>query len=106
MSKRRPSTPLLSATKFGQRRGAEERAVGDESKPGREKGHGGIMKREDFIKKLAVYAAYLNQFLGDEDVPKILETIRDLEELRKQAETGGIQGVDLPRRDCQTSTKD
>lgn len=56
------------------------------------------MKHEDFLKKLATYARYLNQFLGDGDVPRILETIKDLEEIRRQAETEGIEGVELPSR--------
>lgn len=55
------------------------------------------MKQEDFLKKLAIYARYLNQFLGEGDVPRILETIKDLEAIRKQAETDGIEGVELRR---------
>lgn len=51
------------------------------------------MKQEDFLKKLAIYARYLNQFLDEGDVPRILETLRDLEEIRKQAERDGIEGV-------------
>ena len=56
------------------------------------------MKQEDFLKKLGVYARYLNQFLDEGDVPRILETLRDLEEIRKQAERDGIEGVELTRR--------
>jgi len=56
------------------------------------------MKQDDFLKKLGVYARYLNQFLDEVDVPMILETIKDLEEIRKQAERDGIEGVDLTRR--------
>ena len=56
------------------------------------------MKQEDFLKKLGVYARYLNQFLDEGDVPRILETLRDLEEIRKQAERDGIEGVDFSRR--------
>ena len=55
------------------------------------------MKREDFLKKLTIYVHYLSQFLDEEDVPRILETIKDLEEIRKQAETDGVEGVELPR---------
>ena len=55
------------------------------------------MKQDDFLKKLGVYARYLNQFLDEEDVPRILETLRDLEEIRKQAERDGIEGVELTR---------
>ena len=56
------------------------------------------MKQDDFLKKLGVYARYLNQFLDEGDVPRILETLRDLEEIRKQAERDGIDEVDLTRR--------
>lgn len=56
------------------------------------------MKQDDFLKKLGVYARYLNQFLDEGDVPRILETLRDLEEIRKQAERDGIEGVGLTRR--------
>jgi len=51
----------------------------------------------DFLKKLGVYARYLNQFLNEADVPRILEAIKDLEEIRKQAEKEGIEGVNLMR---------
>lgn len=56
------------------------------------------MKQEDFLKKLAIYSRYLNQFLDEGDVARILETIKDLEEIRKQAETDGIEGVEALRR--------
>ena len=56
------------------------------------------MKQDDFLKKLGVYARYLNQFLDEGDVPRILETLRDLEEIRKQTERDGIEGVELTRR--------
>lgn len=56
------------------------------------------MKQENFLKKLGIYARYLNQFLDEGDMPRILETIKDLEEIRKQAETEGIEGVEFPRR--------
>ncbi len=55
------------------------------------------MKQEDFLKKLGIYVRYLNQFLDEGDVPRILEAIRDLEEIRKQAERDGIEGVELRR---------
>jgi len=44
------------------------------------------MREEDFLKKVSIYARYLTQFLNDGDIPKILETIRELEKLREQAE--------------------
>ena len=49
------------------------------------------MKQEDFLKKLTIYVHYLSQFLDEEDVPRILETIKDLEEIRKRAETDGVE---------------
>ncbi|MGH7774960.1 MAG: hypothetical protein ACREQA_22260 [Candidatus Binatia bacterium] len=49
------------------------------------------MKEEDFLKKVGVYCRYLNQFLNDGDIPKILETIRDLEAIRRQAETEKVK---------------
>ena len=49
------------------------------------------MKEEDFFKKIGICARYLNQFINEGDVPKILETIKDLEELRKQAEKEGLK---------------
>lgn len=44
------------------------------------------MRREEFLKKVAIYSRYLTQFLGEDDIPKILETIKDLERVRRQAE--------------------
>ena len=55
------------------------------------------MNQGDFLKKLGVYARYLNQFLDEGDMPRILEAIKDLEEIRKQAEKEGIEGVNLMR---------
>jgi len=49
------------------------------------------MKEEDFLKKIGIYSRYLAQFLNEGDVPKILETIRDLENLRQQAEKEKIE---------------
>ena len=51
----------------------------------------GIMKEEEFLKKVGFHCRYLNQFLNEGDVPKILETIRDLEQLRRQAETEKVE---------------
>lgn len=48
--------------------------------------YGFEMKQEDFLKKVSVYARYLTQFLNDADIPKILETIGELEKIREQAE--------------------
>jgi len=56
------------------------------------------IRQEDFFNKLGIYVRYLNQFLNEGDIPKIFETIRDLEEIRKQAERDGIEGVELTRR--------
>lgn len=49
------------------------------------------MKQEDFLKKVGVYARYLTQFLSDGDIPKIIETIRDLEKIREQAERERVE---------------
>jgi hypothetical protein len=49
------------------------------------------MKQEDFLKKVGVYARYLTQFLSDGDIPKIIETIRDLEKIREQAEREKVE---------------
>ncbi len=49
------------------------------------------MKEEDFLKKVGIYSRYLNQFLNEGDVPKILETIRDLEKIRQQAEREKVE---------------
>lgn len=48
------------------------------------------MKEEDFLKKVGFYARYLNQFLDEGNVARILEAIRDLEEIRKHAELEGV----------------
>lgn len=44
------------------------------------------MKEEDFLKKVGIYSRYLAQFLSEGDIAKILETIRELEQVRQQAE--------------------
>jgi hypothetical protein len=49
------------------------------------------MKEDDFLKKVGMQSRYLAQFLNDGDVPKILETIRELEEIRKQAEKERVE---------------
>ena len=49
------------------------------------------MKEEDFLKKVGIYSRYLAQFLNEGDIPKILETIRDLEKIRQQAEKEKVQ---------------
>lgn len=49
------------------------------------------MKQEDFLKKVGIYSRYLTQFLNEGDLPKILESIKELEELRKQAEKEKIE---------------
>lgn len=49
------------------------------------------MKEDDFLKKVGMQSRYLAQFLNDGDVPKILETIRELEELRKRAEIEHVE---------------
>ena len=51
------------------------------------------MKQEDFLKKLGICARYLNQFLDEGDSARILETIKELEEIRKRAQGDGIEGV-------------
>lgn len=48
------------------------------------------MTKQEFLKKAEMYARYLNQFLSDGDLPKVLETIRELERLRRQAEEAGL----------------
>lgn len=45
------------------------------------------------MKKVAVYSRYLAQFINEGDVPKILDTINELEKLREQAEK---EKVSLP----------
>ena len=54
------------------------------------------MKQEDFLKKVGFYARYLNQFLDEGDIARVLETIKELDETRKRAETEGIDGVEPP----------
>jgi len=49
------------------------------------------MKEEDFLKKVGIYSPYLAQFLNEGDVPKILETIQDLEKIRQQAEREKVE---------------
>lgn len=49
------------------------------------------MKEADFLKKVAIYSRYLTQFLNEGDAPKILETIRELEKIRQQAEKEKIE---------------
>jgi hypothetical protein len=55
------------------------------------------MRQEDFLKKVGIYARYLNQFLDEADVARTFETIKECEKICKQAEIEGIEGVDLPR---------
>ena len=43
------------------------------------------------MKKVGIYSRYLLQFLNEGDIPKILETIRDLENIRQQAEKEKVQ---------------
>lgn len=50
------------------------------------------MTEEDLLKKVGICARYLNQFLDEGDVARILETIKDLEEIRKRAERDGVEG--------------
>lgn len=54
------------------------------------------MKQEDFLKKVGIYVRYLNQFLDEGDVARVLETIKELDEIRKQVGAEGIEGVELP----------
>ena len=49
------------------------------------------MKEADFLKKVGIYSRYLTQFLNDGDVPKILDAIRELEEIRQQAEKEKVE---------------
>ena len=44
------------------------------------------MKEEEFLKKVGIFSRYLAQFFNEEDIPNILDTIKDLESLRQQAE--------------------
>ena len=49
------------------------------------------MKQEEFLKKVGVYSRYLTQFLNEENTPRILETIRELEAIRQQAEKEKVE---------------
>jgi len=49
------------------------------------------MKREDFFKKIGVYSRYLAQFLNEGDVPKVLDSIKELERIRQEAEKEKIE---------------
>ncbi len=49
------------------------------------------IKQEDFLKKVGMYSRYLNQFLNEEDTPRILESIRELEAIRQQAEKEKVE---------------
>ncbi len=44
------------------------------------------MKEEEFLKKAGIYSRYLTQYLNEENTPRILETIRELEAIRQRAE--------------------
>jgi hypothetical protein len=44
------------------------------------------MTEEEFFKKVGIYSHYLAQFLSEGDIPKILDSIKELENLRRQAE--------------------
>ncbi|HEY2987146.1 MAG TPA: hypothetical protein VGL11_05430 [Candidatus Binatia bacterium] len=46
---------------------------------------------EQFFKKIGIYSRYLTQFINEGDVPKILDTIKDLEKLRQQAEAEKVE---------------
>ena len=49
------------------------------------------MKQEGFVKKVGIYSRYLTQFLNEENTPRILETIRELEAIRQQAEKEKVE---------------
>jgi hypothetical protein len=49
------------------------------------------VKEADFLKKVGIYSRYLTQFLNDGDVAKILETIRELEKIRQQADKEKVE---------------
>jgi len=49
------------------------------------------MTEEEFFKKLGIYARYLTQFINEGDIPRILDTIKDLEKLRQQAESEKVE---------------
>ncbi len=49
------------------------------------------MKQEEFLKEGEIYSRYLTQFLNEEDTPRVLETIRELEQIRQQAEKEKVE---------------
>ncbi len=49
------------------------------------------MNQEEFFKKVGIYSRYLHQFLNEENTPQILETIRELEGIRQQAEKEKVE---------------
>ncbi len=49
------------------------------------------MKQEEFLKEGGIYSRYLTQFLNEEDTPRVLETIRELEQIRQQAEKEKVE---------------
>jgi len=49
------------------------------------------MKQEEFLKKVGIYSRYLTQFLNEGDIPKILETIKELEQIRERADREKIE---------------
>ncbi len=49
------------------------------------------MNQEEFLKKAGIYSRYLHQFLNEENTPQILETIRELEGIRQQAEKEKVE---------------
>ena len=49
------------------------------------------MKQEEFLKKVRVYSRYLAQFLNEENTPRVLETIRELQGIRQQAEKEKVE---------------
>lgn len=53
------------------------------------------MRQEDFLKKVEMFARYLNQYLDEGNIAGILEAIEDLAEIRKQAQTEGMSRAPL-----------
>ncbi|MBI4524490.1 MAG: hypothetical protein HY695_11850 [Deltaproteobacteria bacterium] len=49
------------------------------------------MSKEEFLKRVRVHSRYLTEFLSEGDLEKILETIRNLEKIRQQAEKEKIE---------------
>ena len=49
------------------------------------------MKQKEFLKKVGIYSRYLTQYLNEENTPRILETIRELEGIRQQAEKENVE---------------